>query len=181
LDIAQVKALVSLEQVLARYGVLERLRRSGRQLQGRCPIHRGSNSRQFTVDLRKGLWRCFGDCDRGGEAIAFVAAMEGSDAAGAASLMADWFGLAQPSPTTERRSAMAKKPTQPKHKVYAVEDREREDEKEPFWTRIGSAFPHKDGKGLNIVLSALPLNGRLVLREIEEGEEPESGDNKKRR
>jgi DNA primase len=89
LDIAQVKALVSLEQVLARYGVLERLRRSGRQLQGRCPIHRGSNHRQFTVDLHKGLWRCFGDCDRGGDVIAFVAAMEGIDAAAAASLMAD--------------------------------------------------------------------------------------------
>ena len=34
-----------------------------------------------------------------------------------------------------------------------------------FWTRIGAAWPHKDGKGLNLVLSALPINGRLVLRE----------------
>lgn len=72
---------------------------------------------------------------------------------------------------------MAKKNTQPTHKVYTVED--REGEKEPFWTRIGSAFPHKDGNGFNIVLSALPLNGRLVLREIED-EEPEGGDKKRR-
>lgn len=53
---------------------------------------------------------------------------------------------------------------QPSHKVYSVEDREGGD---PFWTRIGSAFPHKDGKGLNIILSAMPLNNRIVLRAVE--------------
>jgi len=163
--------------ILARYGVLETLKRTGGQLRGRCPIHRGSNARQFIVDPRKGLWRCFGDCDRGGDVIAFVAAMESTDAASAARLIADWFGVFS-SPSVERSSDMPKKNTQPTHKVYTVED--REGEKEPFWTRIGSAFPHKDGNGYNIVLSALPLNGRLVLREIEE--EVEDGtDNKKRR
>ncbi|SEC42890.1 hypothetical protein [Bradyrhizobium erythrophlei] len=30
-----------------------------------------------------------------------------------------------------------------------------------FWTRIGAAWPHQDGKGFNI----LPMNGRLVVRE----------------
>lgn len=36
---------------------------------------------------------------------------------------------------------------------------------ESFWTRIGSAFEHKDGKGFNLELEALPVNGRIVLRE----------------
>lgn len=36
---------------------------------------------------------------------------------------------------------------------------------ESFWTPIGSAFAHKDGKGFNIELEALPVNGRIVLRE----------------
>ena len=31
------------------------------------------------------------------------------------------------------------------------------------WTKIGVAFPHKDGSGFNIELRALPLDGRLVL------------------
>ena len=54
----------------------------------------------------------------------------------------------------------------PSHKVFVVEDRETEDEgNDAFWTRIGSAWPHKDGKGLNLVLSALPIDGRLILRE----------------
>ena len=53
----------------------------------------------------------------------------------------------------------------PSHKAYTVEDRGEREDNDAFWTRIGSAWPHKDGKGLNIVLSALPVNGRVVLRE----------------
>ena len=55
----------------------------------------------------------------------------------------------------------------PKYKVFVVEDREVEegDDNDAFWTRVGSAWPHKDGKGLNVVLSALPVGNRLVFRE----------------
>jgi len=56
--------------------------------------------------------------------------------------------------------------SRPSHRAYVVEDREGDQtEQGGFWTRIGSAWPHKDGKGLNVVLSALPTNGRIVLRE----------------
>jgi hypothetical protein len=51
-----------------------------------------------------------------------------------------------------------------RHKLGLKEVAEGEDN-DAFWTRIGSAWPHKDGKGLNLVLSALPINGRFVLRE----------------
>lgn len=59
----------------------------------------------------------------------------------------------------------------PTHNVYTVEDRgEGED---PFWLKIGAAWPHKDGRGFNITLSALPIDNRLVLRVPAEGtEEP---------
>jgi hypothetical protein len=56
-----------------------------------------------------------------------------------------------------------------------VEDREGGNGKEAFWTRIGSAWPHKDGKGFNLQLSGLPASGgRIVLREFmdEDGAEP---------
>ena len=57
----------------------------------------------------------------------------------------------------------------PTHNVYTVEDRgEGED---PFWLKIGAAWPHKDGRGYNITLSALPLDNRLVLRVPAEGTE----------
>jgi hypothetical protein len=61
----------------------------------------------------------------------------------------------------------------PSHKCYVVEDRGEGEDADAFWTRIGSAWPHKDGKGLNVLLQALPANGRLVLREYTEEEAAE--------
>ena len=61
--------------------------------------------------------------------------------------------------------------SKPSHKVYVVDDKqggEPGDEQTGFWTRIGSAWPHKDGRGLNVVLSALPVGNRMVLREYTE-------------
>jgi hypothetical protein len=66
----------------------------------------------------------------------------------------------------------------PSHECFVVE--EREEGKKAYWTRIGSAWPHKDGKGFTVQLSALPASGgRIVLREVTEadtGEEEASGD-----
>ena len=67
----------------------------------------------------------------------------------------------------------------PTHNVFTVEDRgEGED---PFWLKIGAAWPHKDGKGFNITLSALPPDNRLVLRVPTEQENEESQSNQSRR
>jgi hypothetical protein len=68
---------------------------------------------------------------------------------------------------------MADNSSGPNFAAYVVEEREGKD---PFWTRIGSAWAHKDGDGYNITLSALPINGRLVLRKpkLEEDKEPEA-------
>jgi len=49
---------------------------------------------------------------------------------------------------------------------------ERGDKK--FWTRIGAAWDHEDGKGLTVQLDLVPVNGgRVVLREpaADEGEQ----------
>lgn len=37
------------------------------------------------------------------------------------------------------------------------------------WTRVGAAWSHQDGKGFNVILTALPTTGRLVIRERNEG------------
>ena len=68
-----------------------------------------------------------------------------------------------------------KEPRQPTHRAYAVIRREGQDD---FWLNIGLAFPHKDGKGLNVVLQAFPLDGKIVLREPSE-DEPEQQDDKR--
>ena len=65
-----------------------------------------------------------------------------------------------------------KEPRQPTHRAYSVIKREGQDD---FWLNIGLVFPHKDNGGFNIVLQALPLDGKIVCREItaeEEASEP---------
>ena len=64
---------------------------------------------------------------------------------------------------------MENKPT---HYVYHVTDRVEDgnDEKGGFWTKIGAAWPHKDGKDYTVSIETIPLNGRLVLRVPEEKE-----------
>jgi len=62
----------------------------------------------------------------------------------------------------------------PTHKVLAVSERgEGQDVKSNF-TKFGVAFPIKEGKGLSILLDALPVNSRLILLEFEEEEMPET-------
>jgi len=65
----------------------------------------------------------------------------------------------------------------PAFNVYTVDDH---DEDDPFWLKIGAAFPHKDKKGFNLVLSALPTDGRLVMRSAN-GQEDEKPSRKSRR
>lgn len=50
----------------------------------------------------------------------------------------------------------------PTHSVYQVIEAEG---KKPFWMKIGAAWAHGDGKGYNLQLDALPLTGRIVVRE----------------
>ena len=53
----------------------------------------------------------------------------------------------------------------PAYRAYTVEDI---DEDNSFWTLVGTAFPHEDRQGMNILLKALPVDGRLVLRRYTE-------------
>ena len=53
----------------------------------------------------------------------------------------------------------------PVYRAYVVEDI---DEDTNFWTLVGSAFAHEDQKGFNVLLKALPIDGRLVLRRYSE-------------
>lgn len=50
----------------------------------------------------------------------------------------------------------------PSHGVYTVRD--RGEGKKAFWIRIGSAWPHRDGKGFNVQLECHPLDDQLTLR-----------------
>ena len=66
--------------------------------------------------------------------------------------------------------AEKEQPRQPTHRAYSVIRREGQDD---FWLNVGIVFPHKDGDGFNIMLQALPLDGKIVCRAISEEEEAE--------
>ena len=34
-----------------------------------------------------------------------------------------------------------------------------------FWTKVGAAWRHKDGRGFTLQLEVGPINGRIVLRQ----------------
>ncbi len=50
----------------------------------------------------------------------------------------------------------------PTHYAYHVKD--TGNGKKSFFTRIGCAWAHNDGKGFNIQLDMAPLDGRITLR-----------------
>ena len=56
----------------------------------------------------------------------------------------------------------------PSHIAYQVRGREGQ---KGYFTRIGAAWPNKNGTGFNIQLDAVPLNGRIAL--LVHSEKPE--------
>lgn len=96
-DFKELKKTVSLEMVLSHYGVLGQLKPSGKNLYGCCPIHNGTNNSQFSVNLSKNAWRCFGDCQLHGNQLDFVVAMEklsgNNSIRKAALLLKNWFSV----------------------------------------------------------------------------------------
>ncbi len=56
----------------------------------------------------------------------------------------------------------------PAYRAYTVIKREG---KEDYWLNLGVAFRHEDGEGLNVLLQAMPLDGKFVLRTYKEREE----------
>jgi len=88
-----VKAAVKMEQVLARYGILDRFKRGKDSLSGPCPIHQGSNPTQFRVCVSKNCWNCFSECKCGGNVLDFVAKMQNVEPMAAANLLVEWFNL----------------------------------------------------------------------------------------
>ena len=166
IDFDDVKARVPLLAVLARYR-LDHLKRSGKRLIGPCPLHGGTNRRQFVVSEKHNRFTCF-SCGQSGSAIDFVMAMEKIGAREAARLIADWFTLPSASSPQARRLPMAMKPT---HKVLAVVNYGEGENVKSRYREVGVAFPIKNGKGLTLYLDAVPTNGKLLVLERSDEDE----------
>ncbi len=92
-DFKSIKAAVTMEQVLDRYGLLEQMKRSGDSLSGCCPLHGGSNPTQFRVSISKNCWNCFSECKHGGNVLDFVAEKDKTSVHAAALKLMEWFDL----------------------------------------------------------------------------------------
>ncbi|MEZ5844830.1 MAG: hypothetical protein R3D27_13995 [Hyphomicrobiaceae bacterium] len=64
----------------------------------------------------------------------------------------------------------------PAYRAYSVI--KRDGDKEDFWLNLGVAFAHDDGEGFNVLLQALPLDGKLVLRRYKEEEQDDKAKGK---
>lgn len=53
--------------------------------------------------------------------------------------------------------------------AYAVKRNSKS--KRAIWTRVGCAYPHEVGAGLTVVLDSVPLDGRIVLLELDHADD----------
>ena len=75
--------------------------------------------------------------------------------------------------TKDRNKKETRQPKAPQLIAYHVAER---GEDKSFWTRIGAAWDHDDGKGLTLQLDLVPVDGgRIVLRVPSEAAEQDAG------
>lgn len=76
-SIDEIKARIDIVDLVSEAGV--KLRRSGRNYIGFCPFHANTRTPAFVVWPETGTWRCFGECNEGGDIFKFVMKKEGMD------------------------------------------------------------------------------------------------------
>jgi len=96
----------TIDEIKARVDIVElvsetvQLRRSGKNYSGFCPFHSNTRTPAFVVFPETGTWRCFGQCNEGGDVFGFVMKKEGWDFGETLKYLAERAGveLKQPSP-----------------------------------------------------------------------------------
>jgi DNA primase len=75
--IDDVKARIDIVDLVSESGV--KLRKAGKNYTGFCPFHDNKRTPAFVVWPETGTWRCFGQCNEGGDIFKFVMKKEGWD------------------------------------------------------------------------------------------------------
>jgi DNA primase len=71
IDFLDLKQRITIEQAADMLGI--KLKKSGAQLRGQCPVCKDNSDRAFVITPAKGLYYCFGKCSKGGDAITLAA------------------------------------------------------------------------------------------------------------
>jgi len=90
-SIDDIKSRIDIVDLATEAGV--KLRRSGRSYTGFCPFHSNTRTPAFVVWPESGTWRCFGECNEGGDIFKFVMKKEGLDFKEALRRLADKAGV----------------------------------------------------------------------------------------
>lgn len=94
----EIKSRLNLEDIVAE---TVKLRRSGKSLSGFCPFHPNTRTPAFVVFPDTGTWRCFGQCNEGGDIFKYIMKREGMDFSQALKYLAERAGVQLTPPTPE--------------------------------------------------------------------------------
>jgi DNA primase len=97
--IDEIKSKVDIVDLVSETGV--KLRHAGRNYTGFCPFHDNKHTPSFVVWPESGTWRCFGQCNEGGDVFKFVMKRENLDFKEALDKLAARAGVQVPSFTKE--------------------------------------------------------------------------------
>ena len=75
--IDEIKSRIDIVDLVSEAGV--KLRHAGKNYTGFCPFHENKHTPAFVVWPESGTWRCFGQCNEGGDIFKFVMKKEGID------------------------------------------------------------------------------------------------------
>src|SRR5512136_563836 len=101
----------SIDEIKSRIDIVDlvsetvQLRRSGKSYTGFCPFHPNARTPAFAVFPDSGTWRCFGQCNEGGDIFKFVMKKENWDFAEALRYLAERAGVQLAPPTPEKQAA----------------------------------------------------------------------------
>jgi DNA primase len=136
-DFDYVKSLVSWEELLAHYGLLDDATRretaKGVELRLHCPFHEDRQP-SFSVNLATGLFNCFGCSAKGYDLYDFVVLKQGIGTEDkkrgryeAACLVAEWFGVESPRSTKRRARKQSEPVAEAVNEAVATAADEREE------------------------------------------------------
>lgn len=89
--IDEIKARIDIVDLVSEAGV--KLRHAGKNYTGFCPFHDNKKTPAFVVWPESGTWRCFGQCNEGGDIFKFVMKRENLDFKEALNRLAERAGV----------------------------------------------------------------------------------------
>jgi DNA primase len=103
--------MTAIDEIKSRLDIVDlvsesvQLRKTGKNYTGFCPFHSNTRTPAFVIFPESGTWRCFGQCNEGGDIFRFVMKKEGWDFPEALRYLAEKAGVTLKAPTPREQAA----------------------------------------------------------------------------